>query len=175
MITLDGAPDELTDLEGLSYCEWALTHPDEPYVYATIKRRPSLRERFATHVNAGADDQCWEWTGNRDPDGYGRIGFSGRTQLVHRVAYLLEYGVMPPVVRHRCDNPPRCNPRHLLAGTQADNMRDVKERRRHAAHGQTHCQRGHEFTPENTYLDRGRYRRCRACRRAAVAARKESA
>jgi hypothetical protein len=29
---------------------------------------------------------------------------------------------------------------------------------------QTHCQRGHEFTPENTYRQKaGRYRLCRSC------------
>lgn len=35
----------------------------------------------------------------------------------------------------------------------------------------THCIRGHEFTPENTALDRGK-RSCRICRRAADRARR---
>lgn len=29
----------------------------------------------------------------------------------------------------------------------------------------THCRRGHEFTPENTYLDKRGSRNCLACRR----------
>ena len=29
----------------------------------------------------------------------------------------------------------------------------------------THCQRGHEFTPENTYVDPDGWRNCRACRK----------
>lgn len=28
----------------------------------------------------------------------------------------------------------------------------------------THCRHGHEYTPENTYLDPRGFRRCRACR-----------
>ena len=30
----------------------------------------------------------------------------------------------------------------------------------------THCQRNHEFTPENTYVDPDGWRNCRACRKA---------
>jgi hypothetical protein len=29
----------------------------------------------------------------------------------------------------------------------------------------THCVRGHEYTPENTYRKEDGYRRCRECRR----------
>jgi len=29
----------------------------------------------------------------------------------------------------------------------------------------THCVHGHEFTPENTYLDDGGWRQCRTCQR----------
>jgi hypothetical protein len=28
----------------------------------------------------------------------------------------------------------------------------------------THCKRGHEFTPENTYIDRNGWKHCRTCR-----------
>ncbi len=33
-------------------------------------------------------------------------------------------------VRHTCDNPPCCNPAHLLIGTAADNTHDAIERDR---------------------------------------------
>ena len=35
--------------------------------------------------------------------------------------------------------------------------------------GATHCSKGHEFTPENTYLTKQGWRNCRTCHRAKVA------
>jgi hypothetical protein len=44
------------------------------------------------------------------------------------------------LIRHTCDNPPCCNPAHLLNGTTADNMRDMVRRRRHG---------GEKLTPDD--------------------------
>lgn len=56
----------------------------------------------------------------------------------HRVAYTISHGFIPAglVVRHRCDNPPCCNPAHLTIGSVRDNVRDRDERGRHVpSHG----------------------------------------
>lgn len=76
-------------------------------------------------------DACWPWTGSRCQHGYGSFGRSGATVTASREAYELTHGPLPEgegyhgtVVMHSCDNPPCCNPKHLIAGTHIDNMRD---------------------------------------------------
>lgn len=54
---------------------------------------------------------------------------------------------------------------NLAWGTHAENMRDVIAHGTHWAAGMTHCQRGHEFSDENTYRDPQGFRKCRTCSR----------
>ncbi len=92
-------------------------------------------------VKKGEPDECWPWTGWVNKQKYGRVELNGISYYAHRVIYDLanpgkielkaprnknSYGF----VRHTCDNPICCNPKHLLLGTHADNMRDKVERGR---------------------------------------------
>ena len=97
--------------------------------------------RLWNRVDVGWDCECWEWQGYRNRKGrqnsagYGQIGLGSKEEgvgEVHRLAYEFFYGAIPAgmVIRHRCDNPPCCNPHHLVLGTQADNVRDAVERKR---------------------------------------------
>lgn len=89
-----------------------------------------LAERFWSKVTKG--DGCWEWTACRNPAGYGRFSYQGRTHLAHRVAWVLEHDCdMPELwVLHHCDNPACMRPDHLFLGTDADNSRDMMEKGR---------------------------------------------
>jgi hypothetical protein len=79
--------------------------------------------------------ECREWTGRRDPNGYGRT----TTYLAHRVAWELEHGVVPDnlVVMHTCDNPACTEVEHLRLGTRAENQADMKAKGR-STRGERH-------------------------------------
>lgn len=84
---------------------------------------------------------CWEWTGWKNPKGYGRISVDGVNRSVHRVSYekFREHPVTGMLVCHTCDKPACWNPDHLFLGTHADNMDDmVRKGRQHRPHGAGH-------------------------------------
>lgn len=105
---------------------------------AGYRRTPGAwQDRFWRFVTPRDPDACWEWQGDRERDGYGRLHLSGRgpTKKIlkaHRASYMLAHGEIPAgmVVRHTCDNPPCVNPAHLVLGTQAQNVEDTVSRGR---------------------------------------------
>lgn len=83
----------------------------------------------------GGPEACWPWKRKvRESDGRPYITIGLRRYLAYRLVYELSFGEKIPqgqVIRHICDNPSCCNPRHLLTGTQQENMNDMKARERH--------------------------------------------
>lgn len=78
---------------------------------------------------------CMPYQGCRTKDGYGQVCIKGRVVRAHRLAYcrannLSLDDIKGLVVRHKCDNPPCCNPDHLEIGTQRDNVLDCIKRGR---------------------------------------------
>ena len=81
--------------------------------------------RFWSKVNKCGSDKCWEWQACRNNHGYGLFRIGGRVRvpyLAHRVAFVITTGDTELQVCHHCNNPSCCNPKHLYAGTQKDNM-----------------------------------------------------
>ena len=78
-------------------------------------------------------DGCWEWVGGKNDKGYGRFTIPGRKLVyTHRLMYHIFIDDIPKglQVLHSCDNPKCCNPDHLWAGTQKDNIRDAVKKGR---------------------------------------------
>lgn len=91
--------------------------------------------RFWRKVDRRGDDECWLWRGTKNLDGYGRFSLDGAKVAAHRFAYELFVGPIPEgaLIRHTCDDPACVNPAHHIPGTNAENMRDMVERKRSAS------------------------------------------
>lgn len=76
-------------------------------------------------------DDCWPWIKPTHSAGYGHFSFMGELMFAHRVVLAARESIKEGnVVRHKCDNPPCCNPAHLVQGSQADNNHDRMQRGR---------------------------------------------
>lgn len=91
--------------------------------------------RFLRKVERRGSDECWLWLASTATSGHGQFSLRpGQNVRAHRFAWTLANGDIPLdeaiVVRHTCDNPPCCNPEHLILGQQKDNIQDMHERGR---------------------------------------------
>ena len=96
----------------------------------------NLIKRLISGAKIKDPDDCWVWQKYTNETGHGIIsvgGRKGRNERAHRVAYRIFVEDIPEgeVVRHRCDNPACINPRHLVLGSQYDNVQDMVRRHRH--------------------------------------------
>jgi len=122
--------------------------------------------RFLARVQK--TESCWLWIGAKTL-GYGHFGWPPSSGFAHRAAWLLYRGPIPEGMRvsQTCDRRDCVNPDHLKLRTQKEVVEKREARRIAGAYSmkktpKTHCKRGHEYTPANTYTWKT-YRFCRAC------------
>ena len=135
------------------------------------RKQIPLEDRFWSKV--AKSDGCWLWTGGLS-HGYGRIYIETladgrkRFEAAHRVSYMLLVGPIPSGAEldHLCRNPACVNPAHLEPVTHQENiLRGNYGGDSQTKRAWTHCKHEHEFTPENTLIERATgKRRCRTCK-----------
>lgn len=121
---------------------------------------------------------CWLFEGYLQSSGHGQLRIDSKLYSTHRLSayvYLdLDLDDSSIQVNHKrnCFNSNCWNPEHLYLGTQQDNMYDAialgnKFWKKSAENrkNKIKCDRGHEFTKENTYITPKGKRRCRQCRK----------
>lgn len=87
------------------------------------------------------------------------------TAKVHRLV-LIAFGGPAPSGTECCHNngiPSDNRIENLRWDSTSANRRDCVNHGTHKNASKTHCMRGHEFTPENTYIKPGNNRQCRTC------------
>ncbi|MFD9789638.1 HNH endonuclease signature motif containing protein [Streptomyces sp. NPDC059070] len=120
-------------------------------------------DRFLAKIR-DSEGGCWEWTGHIKPNGYGQVRVGDRKHNVHRLAYEVLVGPIPPglVIDHLCRNRRCLRPDHLEPVTQRTNvLRGEGPAARNAR--STHCVQGHTFDAVNTYVRPNGSRDCRSC------------
>jgi hypothetical protein len=83
-------------------------------ILESIAREDVLR--LWAHINIGAEDACWEWTGSTSALGFPEFAINGETHSALRVLYFATRGAIEQKhnVLHHCRNISCVNPRHLV-------------------------------------------------------------
>lgn len=131
-----------------------------------------MQQRIKRNI-AIDDNGCWIWQRRVSPNGYGLAWLStsyakGMNTSAHRVSYLAFKGAIPEGyhIDHLCKVRACVNPEHLEAVTPRENVRRSNAKYK-SLMARTHCPKGHEYTPENTYTAKTKHggisRSCATC------------
>jgi hypothetical protein len=114
--------------------------------------------RFAPLPWPAHKSSCCAWPGACNDKGYGKLTHERRAWYVHRIAYGIAHGWVPPELDHLCRNRACWNPAHLEAVSHRENCR-----RAGICHGET-CGAGHIWA-EVGWWEQKNGRKCKACHR----------
>lgn len=122
------------------------------------------------------DEGCYIFLGANRGGGYKGVSIRGHAYYAHRAMYSFVHNdlEMAGVVDHTCHTSAckevlckhrHCvNPDHLRLVTQKENLLSGNTLYARNAR-KTHCNSGHEFTEQNTYLTKRNQRLCKTCRK----------
>ena len=134
---------------------------------------------IARQIKVDPDEGCWIWQGPATPNGYGKVNIGGGDKVVHRVMYEHAKGLIPAGMQgghgchdraveagtceggDKCRHRRCCNPEHQVIQTPSENTLAQN----HFGRSKTECPKGHEYTDENTRIDKNGKRYCRTCER----------
>lgn len=134
--------------------------------------------RLVSRLDIPSPHDCWLWRGALTQYGYAQMrGDDGKLSLVHRVAYESFVEPIPEGMKidHECHNlavrrgecdggvtckhRSCCNPWHLVARTQAENLEGSVSN----AHAREFCMNGHS-SAEYRHRSKGGQTYCKKCR-----------
>jgi len=97
-----------------------------------FKGFPAFKKRFLSKITKKYftekyKNQCWVWSALKMYNGYGIITWDSKRYFAHRISYIIFKGLIPQgkIIRHICNNSLCVNPKHLILGTQRDNLIDA--------------------------------------------------
>lgn len=127
--------------------------------------RKPVMERLLARVLVDSNG-CWIRQGALDKNGYGKIGRGGKyggMTYTHRAAYQDRHGKTDLPLDHLCRVGACCNPDHLEAVTQRENVLRGEHPRIKVARTDV-CPKGHAMAGlKNVKRDGRGGRRCRTC------------
>jgi hypothetical protein len=98
---------------------------------------------IAAQVSDKVDTKCWIWNGTFTRKGYGRKGSGAKYKSMHQWQWEDKFGAVPEglVLDHLCGVRICCNPDHLEAITNEENIRRGRAGRNNPYRDK--CKRGH--------------------------------
>lgn len=125
----------------------------------------TIEERFLQKVEI--KNECWEWQGKLDKNGYGRFAVNRKNIRSHRFSYEFYIGKIPNglVIDHLCRNKRCVNPKHLEPVTNKENiLRGLGLASLNSK--KIYCINGHLLKNKNLYVQKKTGKRfCRECDR----------
>lgn len=90
----------------------------------------------------------------------------GKSVYAHRLSFIVHGGVIPDGMHmdHICRITLCINPEHLRVVTPIQNILENSMSPCALNKVKTHCVNGHEYSPENAYINKSMQRSCKICR-----------